>query len=103
LPTKRKAQDGAKVLEKDSILQWSMPYLGTLKRPGKLARQLAVDGSNAMLEPCIASNTQPEYHKIQTLDDLLTKDSSSPTAGSKDSGSGLELSTVAGLRLLRNH
>jgi len=80
-----------------------MPYLGTLKRLGELARQLAVDGSNAMLEPCIVSNIQLEYHKIQTLDDLLTKDSSSLTAGSKDSGSGLELLTVAGLRLLRNH
>jgi len=50
-----------------------------------------------------ASNTQPEHQKIRTLDDLLTKDSSSLTASSKDSGSGLELLTVAGLRLPRNH
>jgi len=57
-----------------------MPYLGTLKRLGELAKQLAVDSSNAMLKPYIASNIQPGYHKIQTLNGLLIKDSSFLTA-----------------------
>jgi hypothetical protein len=99
LPTKGKALDRAGfVLLKVEKTEWKGPSLLSLRKLGRLERQLELNGLDAMLKQSIASSILKGLPQILSLDASLMPTSSSLMASFKDIDDNGASPTVVELR-----